>query len=683
MKKNILRLLLILIFLFSGIANGEDARPGKFKNDPNDPNAITPTGTRQIVNLGGLNVLIAIPSQYDFATTTARDTYFSSHASELVSGRKVHIQATGFIQNYTGSAWENITALTRGATGQNGVDGQDGADGADGKTILSGIITPTTEGDNGDFYINTATNTIYGPKADGVWPAGVPLGGYPGVSSDGAGGLNATGGGSFGGPVTMGSALLNGKPWIDVTHPDYGAIGDAIAKNDGSATNGDNTFTSASSSFTSADIGKTIIIANCGAAGIYITTTIASINSPTSIELTNAPSTTAINLIFWYGTDNSTAIQTAINTAEIVYIPAGRYIIATSLAMVDGVRVFGAGCQNTNATLGIRGTSLVSGVGNANPTVAWVGDQFTSFTDIHFEGYGLNCISLISDSYNATIARVSERNFKAAAAHYHFEDSYYLSVQDLFASGGDDAGERESATTNLYIKGYCNASTIMNFVTSSVGTPYGIIVEDNAGGTAPKALEIINPVLQGQDRGMQFIDCQTGAITVHNLYTENIKKEVAVLGTVEGISFIGGYWATTSNDGAGGRVYPTIQLNSSRNCLFQGITFSNGSTTSPVPHIFLNGLTQGTQFLNCNDATEEWEDRDLFQHVYKVSTLNAYAGITITNSGDNATKGRASSGVWRTSAASHVYAEWYFSDAGTGTLVIAERSPSDLVISGP
>jgi hypothetical protein len=48
--------------------------------------------------------------------------------------------------------------------------GAQGLPGVDGKSILNGIITPTgAVGQNGDFYINTATNQIYGPKTAGSW----------------------------------------------------------------------------------------------------------------------------------------------------------------------------------------------------------------------------------------------------------------------------------------------------------------------------------------------------------------------------------------------------------------------------------------------------------------------------------------------------------------------------------
>ena len=59
-----------------------------------------------------------------------------------------------------------------------------GTNGTNGNTVLYGTAAPTTEGVNGDFYIRTTTNYIYGPKAAGSWPAGVPLNGTNGSPVD-------------------------------------------------------------------------------------------------------------------------------------------------------------------------------------------------------------------------------------------------------------------------------------------------------------------------------------------------------------------------------------------------------------------------------------------------------------------------------------------------------------------
>jgi hypothetical protein len=57
-----------------------------------------------------------------------------------------------------------------------GPQGPQGTPGADGKTVLSGNVNPLSgDGVDGDFYINTTTETIFGPKTAGVWGAGTSL----------------------------------------------------------------------------------------------------------------------------------------------------------------------------------------------------------------------------------------------------------------------------------------------------------------------------------------------------------------------------------------------------------------------------------------------------------------------------------------------------------------------------
>lgn len=56
-----------------------------------------------------------------------------------------------------------------------------GLPGADGKTIRNGAGAPNNAvGNDGDFYIDPGAQKIYGPKAGGVWPAGVVLKGTDG-----------------------------------------------------------------------------------------------------------------------------------------------------------------------------------------------------------------------------------------------------------------------------------------------------------------------------------------------------------------------------------------------------------------------------------------------------------------------------------------------------------------------
>lgn len=72
-----------------------------------------------------------------------------------------------------------------GATGSTGATGAAGAAGADGKTILNGSGAPGAGlGVNGDFYLDTAANAIYGPKTGGAWGSGTSLIGPAGADAN-------------------------------------------------------------------------------------------------------------------------------------------------------------------------------------------------------------------------------------------------------------------------------------------------------------------------------------------------------------------------------------------------------------------------------------------------------------------------------------------------------------------
>lgn len=89
----------------------------------------------------------------------------------------------------TAGAWGAATDII----GPAGPDGNDGADGADGKTVLNGAGAPAGgTGVDGDFYIDTTADAIYGPKTAGAWGAGTSLIGPPGA--DGTDGIDGSGG---------------------------------------------------------------------------------------------------------------------------------------------------------------------------------------------------------------------------------------------------------------------------------------------------------------------------------------------------------------------------------------------------------------------------------------------------------------------------------------------------------
>lgn len=74
-------------------------------------------------------------------------------------------QDDGHLHVWNGSSWDDIGAV-RGEKGDTGDTGTSSA-------FLAGSVDPTTEGSDGDMYINTTSGDLFGPKASGVWGSAV------------------------------------------------------------------------------------------------------------------------------------------------------------------------------------------------------------------------------------------------------------------------------------------------------------------------------------------------------------------------------------------------------------------------------------------------------------------------------------------------------------------------------
>ena len=120
------------------------------------------------------------PSGPSGAASTVPGATGPSGAASTVPGPTGPTGAASTVAGPTGptGAASTVPGPT-GPTGPSGaastVPGATGASGAAGYAVLSGVVAPTAEGVNGDFFIDTATSTIYGPKAAGSWPSGVLL----------------------------------------------------------------------------------------------------------------------------------------------------------------------------------------------------------------------------------------------------------------------------------------------------------------------------------------------------------------------------------------------------------------------------------------------------------------------------------------------------------------------------
>lgn len=137
--------------------------------------------------------------------------------------------------------------------------------------------------------------------------------------------------------------------WHVVTSTAYGGKGDRRVVTDGVTAVGSATLTSASASFTPADVGKTVSIPAAGTSGGTLFTTIASRESATTVTLSATATAAVTGAQVAITTDDTAAIQAAIDAASLaggtVYLPAGEYL--ANVVLKNRVTIRGAGRNST------------------------------------------------------------------------------------------------------------------------------------------------------------------------------------------------------------------------------------------------------------------------------------------------------------------------------------------------
>lgn len=182
----------------------------------------------------------------------------------------------------------------QGPAGPAGTNGTNGTNGADGSVWYSGSGAPSgATGKVGDFYLNTVNSDVYKKTGASAWTFQLNIKGADGVG------------------VT--------NPWVfDVTA--YGAKGDGKMVVDGSISSSTNTTTltcSTSSPFVSGDVGKKIMIKGAAATGVTsLVATITGYTNASTVNISVAASNTVTNALVMWGTDDTAAIQAAVNAAH-------------------------------------------------------------------------------------------------------------------------------------------------------------------------------------------------------------------------------------------------------------------------------------------------------------------------------------------------------------------------------
>lgn len=315
-----------------------------------------------------------------FLTSGANGSFINSYAGAW----QAQSYATGAIVTYHGGTW-----IATGAVSSAQVPGTDaawaviaavGATGATPNTILSGTTDPSSgTGNNGDFYINSTSNTLFGPKASGAWPTGVSL-----VGPTGAAGPGVATAGSTGQYLKKNSNTNFDSAWGAVVDADINtlnsvtnkALDSAVVHLSGAETiTGVKTFTSApvvpSAAFPEAAITNltTDLAAKLPLAGGTMTGTISS----TAAAVTNISAQSQVTgdtqQRFTRRTDGQLGWGSGAATADTNLRRSGTGVLATDnyLATVQGLQV-GAATTAFGNGVGVMGMANASTVPTTNPT---------------------------------------------------------------------------------------------------------------------------------------------------------------------------------------------------------------------------------------------------------------------------------------------------------------------------
>ena len=225
----------------------------------------------------------------------------------------------------------------------------------------------------------------------------------------------------------------------------YCVRGDGIKLEDGTITTGTDDFTSASATFTSADVGKVITILGAAGTNVDLTTTIATYVDANSITLTDNASATVSSVPFTYGTDDTTAIrnaiaaisaQTTIGKSGTIFFPEGTYIVNGAFDQTDNSQIALPSVvpENPRTTIKFKGGTTTGANGDSG-----VGSM------IYGTRYGTNgSYSLISGRYAGQTGDMTGVNFM-------IEDMRFRTVQDPTHSLLDLLDVTEASGKNVTI----------------------------------------------------------------------------------------------------------------------------------------------------------------------------------------------------------------------------------------
>lgn len=294
------------------------------------------------------NPTLSLPTSLTFTGKTVTGGTFSGPAITGTADIQQNMQWSGDISptsfatqqdNYNPTNLATATVLRLTATANSDVTGLSG--GADGRVIIVHNIGSFNITFKDESASSTAGNR-FALSGDTVLAQDTSVVFQYDSTSSRWRLLGGTGNSSTSAPVFNVKTTYGAKA-------DYTAIGDA-AMSSGSAV-----LTSAASLFTANDVGKYIAVQGAAAAGANLFTTILSFQNAGQVTLnaTNASGGAISGKFADWGTDDTTAIQNAINAATaagggVVYMPVGSYLITQlNLANKGSIILQGEGINAT------------------------------------------------------------------------------------------------------------------------------------------------------------------------------------------------------------------------------------------------------------------------------------------------------------------------------------------------
>lgn len=243
---------------------------------------------------------------------------------------------------------------------------------SDGSTIAT---STTTNGAWGCSVSGLTRIQVRGSAVTGIGTARVVIQGSLALSGSGAGGTG-------GAPGATGPTGPTG-PTNTLLASSYGCVGDNV-KAGGSGGQMSSTVLphllnigGAPATFVPGDVGKAVVVNGAGVAGADLITTIATYNSASQVVLTAAASTTATNVVTYFGTDNTTCVSNLLaamysgsNTkggVSVGQFAAGNFLVTGQIAIPNDGSGGTAPQQPPMRLTGMGGGFTGQGSGSISP----------------------------------------------------------------------------------------------------------------------------------------------------------------------------------------------------------------------------------------------------------------------------------------------------------------------------